>query len=263
MPTPAARPGTIVVTGASSGIGEGFARRFAARGHDLVVVARRRERLEALAAELTAAHGVQVTVLDVDLADPAGPADVVERIDAAGLHVRGLVNAAGFGTAGPFAEEDPGRVAAEVQLNVAALTALSRLLLPRLIAQRGLLVQISSTASHQPLPGGAVYAATKAYVTSLTEAIWAETRGSGLRVLALCPGPTLTEFFQVAGSEVFKIGTVATVDQVLDVAFRELARTTPGPVRTVGRRNAFQGWVARVSPRRLRLTVAARLMARN
>lgn len=259
MPTSAATRGITVVTGASSGIGEGFARRLAAQGHDLVLVARRRERLETLAAELGSAHGIQARAVAVDLADPGGPARLVAEIEEAGLEVHGLVNAAGFGTAGPFADEDPARLAAEIQLDVTALTVLTRLLLPALVAHRGLLVQVSSTASFQPLPGIAVYAAAKAYVTSLTEAIWSETRGTGLRVLALCPGPTRTEFFQVAGSDAFAVGRVATVDQVLDVAFRELSRPNSGPVRTVGRRNALQGWVARVAPRRARLAVAARL----
>ncbi|MGO1315621.1 MAG: SDR family NAD(P)-dependent oxidoreductase [Cellulomonadaceae bacterium] len=206
MPEPAATRGVTVVTGASSGIGEGFARRLAAQGHDLVLVARRRERLETLAAELGSAHGIRAHPVAVDLADPAGPARLVAEIEEAGLEVHGLVNAAGFGTAGPFAGEDPARLAAEIQLDVTALTVLTRLLLPALIAHRGMLVQVSSTASFQPLPGIAVYAAAKAYV-----------------------------------------------------AFRELSRPVPGPVRTVGRRNALQGWVARVAPRRARLGVAARL----
>ena len=251
--------GAILVTGASAGIGAAFARRFAERGSALVLVARRRERLDALAAELTAAHGVRVDVIVADLADPAAPAAIVSAIDRDGVQIVGLVNSAGFGTAAAFRDEDPVRIAEEVQVNVAALTVLTQLLLPRLIAAAGVLVQVSSNASHQPLPGLAVYAATKAYVTSLTESIWQETRGTGLKVLALCPGPTDTEFFDVAGSTTFQVGKVVPVSDVIDAAFRELDRANPGPVLTVGAGNKIQGTVARISPRRLRLAVAGKL----
>lgn len=251
-------PGAIVITGASSGIGAGFARRYAARGHDVVLVARRADRLEALAEELRGLHRIQATVLTADLTDPAAPAAIAAELAERGIRPAGLVNSAGFGTASAFAKEDAARVAAEVHVNVLALTLLTRELLPDLIAARGVLVNVSSNAGHQPLPGLAVYAATKAYVTSFTEAIWQETRGTGLTVLALCPGPTETEFFAVAGSETFKVGASKTVDDVLDEAFDALDSSDPSPVRTVGAANRVQGWVARVSPRRLRLFVAAR-----
>lgn len=251
-------PGAVVITGASSGIGAGFARRFAARGLSVVLVARRAERLEALAEELRGLHRVEATVLAADLADPGAPAAIADELAHRGIRPLGLVNSAGFGTASAFAEEDAARVAAEIQVNVTALTLLTRALLPSLISARGVLVNVSSNAGHQPLPGLAVYAATKAYVTSLTEAIWEETRGTGLTVLALCPGPTETEFFAVAGSETFKVGATTSVDDVLDEAFAALDAANPSPVRTVGAANRVQGWLARVSPRRLRLRVAAR-----
>jgi uncharacterized protein len=250
----------ILVTGASSGLGAGFARRFAARGQDVVLVARRKDRLAALAADLEREHGVTAEVVVSDLARAGAPAELVAGLSDRGRVVTGLVNSAGFGTAGPFGAEDPARVADEIQVNVAALTVLTRLLLPQVVAARGVLVNVSSNASHQPIPGIAVYAATKAYVTSLTEAIWQETRGTGIKVLALCPGPTATEFFSAAGSESFKVGPVATADEVLDAAFTVLDRRDPGPVLTVGARNRVQGWVARVAPRRMRLAVAAGLM---
>jgi len=248
----------VVITGASSGIGAGFARRFAARGHDVVLVARRADRLEALAAELRSLHRVEAAVVAADLTDPAAPARIAAELADRGIRATGLVNSAGFGTAAAFAEEDDALVADEIQVNVAALTLLTRILLPSLIEARGLLVNVSSTAAHQPLPGLAVYAATKAYVTALTEAIWQETRGTGLRVLALCPGPTETEFFEVAGSETFKVGPSVSVDVVLDEAFAALDRRDPGPVHTVGAGNRAQGLLGRVSPRRLRLWVASR-----
>ncbi|MDJ1113177.1 SDR family NAD(P)-dependent oxidoreductase [Microbacterium dauci] len=248
----------VVITGASSGIGAGFARRFAERGHDLVLTARRAERLEALATDLRATRGVDVTVIPADLTDPAAPAALAAAVAERGIRVTGLVNSAGFGTAARFADEDDARIAAELQVNVVALTLLSRVFLPQLIETRGVLVNISSTAGHQPLPGLAVYGASKTYVTTLTEAIWQETRSTGLRVLALCPGPTETEFFEVAGSETFKVGRSVGVDVVLDEAFAALDRRDPGPVHTVGAGNRAQGLFGRISPRRLRLWVAAR-----
>ncbi|MEN1975774.1 SDR family NAD(P)-dependent oxidoreductase [Cellulomonas sp. P4] len=255
----APRP-VAVVTGASSGIGEEFARRFAARGHDVVLVARRADRLTALADRLAAEHGAAATVLPVDLADPGGPAELVAGMRERGLRADALVNSAGFGTYGPFAGEDPARIAAEVQLNVAALTVLSRLLLPDLVAApAGVLVNVASTAAYQPGPSFAVYAATKAYVRSLTEAIWQEHRGTPLRVLSLAPGPTETEFFEVAGSDRFRIGQVLTVPQVVDVAFRALDRRDPPPSVVAGRRNAVTAALAGALPRRLVLRVAGRL----
>ncbi|WP_255595961.1 SDR family oxidoreductase [Cellulomonas sp. C5510] len=257
--TTAARP-VAVVTGASSGIGEEFARRFAARGHDLVLVARREDRLTVLGDALAAEHGVSVTVLPVDLADPGGPAEVAAGLRRRGLRADALVNSAGFGTYGPFATEDPARIAAEVQVNVVALTVLSRLLLPDLVAApAGVLVNVASTAAYQPGPSFAVYAATKAYVRSLTEAIWQEHRGTALRVLSLAPGPTETEFFEVAGSDRFRVGQVLTVAQVVDVAFRALDRRDPPPSVVAGRRNAVAAALAGALPRRLVLRVAGRL----
>lgn len=254
-----ARP-VAVVTGASSGIGAEFARRFAARGYDLVLVARRADRLADLAAALEAAHGARSTVLTADLADPAAPAELAAAIAGRGLLVDALVNSAGFGTYGPFHAADPERVAAEVQVNVTALTLLSRLLLPDLVAsRRGILVNVASTAAYQPGPSLAVYAATKAYVRSLTEAVWQEHRGSRLRVLALAPGPAETEFFAVAGSERFRVGQVLPVPQIVDVAFRALDRRDPPPSVVAGLRNRITAALAGALPRRLVLGVAGRL----
>lgn len=258
--TPRSHP-VALVTGASSGFGTEFAHRFAARGYDLVLVARRRDRLESLAADLTARHGVTATVLPADLADPAAPAALVAALAAQGVRVHALVNSAGFGTYGPFLGEDPARIADEVQVNVAALTLLSRLLLPDLVAApRGILLNVASTAAYQPAPSIAVYSATKAYVRALTEGIWQEHRGTALRVLTLCPGPTETEFFQAAGSEGFKVGQMLTVPQVVDVAFRALDRRSAPPSVVAGWRNKATAVAVGLLPRRLVLGVAGRLM---
>lgn len=251
-----------VVTGASSGFGAEFARRFARNGTDLVLVARRRDRLEQLAGELADKHGVTVTVIDADLAAPDGAQRVADRITDAGLKPVALVNSAGFGTADLFAAEDPARIADEIRVNVLALTLLSRLLMPSLLAaDQGVLVNLSSTAGHQPVPSMAVYAATKAYVLSLTEAIWHESRGTGLRVLALCPGPTETEFFEAAGSDRFRVGKVVTVEESVEAAWATLHRPANGPTLTLGLGHRINALGSRLAPRRLTLAVAGKMAA--
>ncbi len=257
-----ARRPVTVITGASSGLGRGFAERFARRRHDLVLVARRVERLEELAAELRRTHGIAVDVLPADLADGGAPAAIAAALAERGLRADGLVNCAGFGTAGPFADEDAARIAQEIAVDVTAPTVLTRLLLPDLLAApRGVLLMVSSTASHQPIPNLAVYAACKAFVTSLTAAIWQETRGSGLRVLAVCPGPTATEFFDVAGSTQFAVGRIASIDEVVDETLRTLDRPG-GPVLTLGWGNRIQSFGAKLAPRRMTLRVGQRATER-
>jgi len=255
------RPVTVI-TGASSGLGRGFAERFAQRRHDLVLVARRVDRLEELAVRLRDAHGVAVDVLPADLTEPAAPAAIAAGLAARGLRADGLVNCAGFGTAGAFAEEDAERIAQEIAVDVTAPTVLTRLLLPDLLAApHGILLMVSSTASHQPIPNLAVYAACKAFLTSLTAAIWQETRGSGLRVLAVCPGPTATEFFDAAGSMQFAVGRIASIDEVVDTSLRTLDRPG-GPVVTLGWGNRIQSLGAKFAPRRMTLRVGQRATER-
>jgi len=252
----------VVITGASAGLGIGFAHRFAARGADVVLVARRKDRLEALAAELTAAHGITATVLTMDLIEPGAGARLAAALDERGLAVDALVNNAGFGTAGPFVDADAAKVRDEITVNVLALTDLSLALLPRLIASgHGLLVNVASNAAYQPLPTLAVYAATKAYVKSLTEAIWKETQGTGMRVLALAPGPTETEFFEVAGSTQFVVGSLDTVNQVMDVAFKAIDRRKGGPTVIVGLQRAISAHANRLVPTRFSLWTTARLLS--
>jgi len=245
-----------LVTGASSGFGVEFARRFAADGYDLILVARRVDRLEALAEELKAA-GATSHVLPTDLASAAGPAALLAELAVRELHIDALVNNAGFGTHGRFVDEDAARIADEIAVNVTALTLLTRGLLPQLLAApAGILVNVSSTASFQPGPNIAVYAATKAFVRSLTEAIWQETKGSKLRVLNIAPGPSQTEFFEVAGSESFKVGQVITATDVVELTFRELAAGAKRPSVVVGAGNAVQALAARFAPARVTLAIA-------
>ncbi len=188
---------SALVTGASSGIGEEMVRLLGARSVPQVVVARRGDRLAELASGLP---DVEVLVADLGTAD--GVATVAARVASEAEPVDLVVNNAGFGTSGAFHELDPDRLDGEIQLNVAALTRLSRAALGAMVPRgRGYLLNVSSVASFQPAPRLAVYAATKAYVTSLTESLHEEVRGTGVHVTVLCPGLTRTEFQSVSNTE--------------------------------------------------------------
>jgi uncharacterized protein len=186
-----------VITGASAGLGEGFARALATRGHPMMLVARRADRLAALAAELREAHGIAVEVVAADLAAPDG---VSQLLDAIGTRTVGiLVNNAGVGARGAFSEIDRQRQIDMIGLNCTALVALCHGVLPGMIAAKmGGILNIASTAAFQPGPWMAVYYATKAFVLSFSEALHEEVRAQGIKVAALCPGPTKTEFADVA-----------------------------------------------------------------
>ena len=230
-PVPPSVP--ALVTGASSGIGEEFARQLAARGHDVTLVARRADRLEALAATLRRDHRVTVTVHPVDLESAAGRDSVAALLRARGPWL--LVNNAGFGSRGAFAELDLQREAAQVELNVVTLHTLTAAVLPGNIAARqGAVVNVASTAAYQAIPYMATYAASKAFVLHFTEALAQELHGTGVRALALCPGPTRTEFDTVAGvSSLFDVALPMTAAAVVRSALRTLDRghaiCVPGP----------------------------------
>ena len=188
------KPVTLI-TGASAGLGVDFALQLAARGERLVLVARRRDRLEALAAELGNARAVAM-----DLSEPGAVGRLIADIAAHGETVTCLVNNAGFGLAGRFAELDGARQRSMIDLNCGALTELAHAVLPAMIAAKsGAILNVASTAAFQPGPGMAVYFATKAFVLSFSEALYEEVGGYGVSVTALCPGPTATEFGEVAG----------------------------------------------------------------
>jgi short-subunit dehydrogenase len=188
-----------LVTGASSGIGEEFARQLAARGHALTLVARRGERLDKLAEELRGAHGVTVDPFVADLETAKGRDGVAALLRASAPWI--LVNNAGYGGRGPVADMPAAREQAEVRVNVVAVHQLTLMVLPGLIRERGGgVINVASTAAFQPLPYMATYAATKAFILSFTEALAEELRGSGARAMALCPGPVETDFHTVAGT---------------------------------------------------------------
>lgn len=232
---------TILITGASSGIGLEFARALAARGASLVLVARRHDRLERLAAELHRDHGVTVHVLAVDLSSARAIAEIRSGIKALGVPVTGLINNAGFGTFGPFLDEDPGRLAEEITVDVATPVQLTAAFLPGIVAaETGLLINVASMAAYTPTPRMAVYGAAKAFVLSFTEALWAELRGTGVTVFALSPGATSTEFNDVVGTDDATAGAKPrTSADVVNTALTHLESKRPGPSVIDGTSNRF------------------------
>jgi short-subunit dehydrogenase len=223
-----------LITGASAGIGREFARQLAGRAHSMILVARRDERLIELANDLRREHPkLVVHVRKVDLGDLGQLQAFLEWLTREKLEVDLLINNAGLGDSGPFAESDPDRNKEITVVNVSTLTLITRHLIPRMIANhRGAILNVSSSAGFLPIPGSAVYAATKAYVTSFSEALRAELRETGVSVCALCPGPVVTEFQQVAKREGVQpnIGPkflVATVDHVVRDALAALETDRP------------------------------------
>jgi uncharacterized protein len=241
---------TTLITGASSGIGAAFAQALASRGSDLVLVARRLDRLEALADQLHRAHAVRVTPLALDLAVPGAGRTLARLVDEHGLRITSLVNNAGFGTDGPFHEEDPDRLIDELNVDVANVVDITRAFIePLREAGIGVLVNVASMAAYNPIPGMAVYAAAKAFVLNFTEALWHESRPTGLRVLALAPGLTRTEFFDVLGSAGYR-GRYQTPDQVVQTALDTLDRGNRRPSITSGRINRLMTSSVRLLSRR-------------
>jgi short-subunit dehydrogenase len=247
-----------LVTGASSGIGAAYARALRARGERLVLVARRAERLAALAAELGGPEAA-VTV-PLDLTDPDAPARLERTLRERGIGVDLLVNNAGLGHTGRFADSPLPRVTEMLDLNLRALVSLTRLFLPGMLERRrGRIVNVVSTAAFQPVPYMATYAATKAAVLSFSEALAAELRGSGVRVQALCPGLTATEFQRVAGTDrvAFNKTPAATPEAVAAASLSALDRGRERVI--VGLNNRLVAAAARFAPRWLTLELAGRL----
>jgi short-subunit dehydrogenase len=249
-----------LVTGASSGLGLELAQLFAADGHDVVLVARRKAELEALAARLVAERGVKAHVLPEDLSDAASAERLVAELGRRGLEIEFLVNNAGFGARGAFNQVPLKRLLDMIQVNVATLVHLTGLLVPGMLARKsGRILNLGSTAGFQPGPGMAVYYASKAFVNSFTEALAFELRGTGVSATLSCPGATLTEFGAVADngrSRLFKSGAMAAAP-VAAAAYRAMmdGRTTI----VHGARNNALVQVQRILPRSSVRAVTARL----
>jgi short-subunit dehydrogenase len=252
---------TALVTGASSGIGLELATLFARDRNDLVLVARNRERLEGVARGLMEEFGVRATVLAADLARPEAPEDIAGALARQAITVDALVNNAGVGFLGPFAEASLDKTLAMIQINVTALTHLTGLLLPGMLARRsGRVFNVASTAAFQAGPLMAVYYATKAYVLSFSEALGNETAGTGVTVTALCPGPTLTEFQKSAGMEatlLFRGPLVMAAPAVARAGYEGMLRGDRVVIPGIANRVMVQG--LRVTPRRLATAIARRI----
>jgi short-subunit dehydrogenase len=248
---------TALVTGASSGIGEAMTRRLAADGIPVVAVARRGERLDAIAADA----GV-VEVLVADLISPEDQARVAARITDAERPIDLVVNNAGFGSSGAFTELDPDRLSREIALNVDALTRLTHAALGVMVPRRrGWVLNVSSFASFQPAPRLAVYAATKAYVTSLGESLHEELKGSGVVVTTACPGLVHTEFQAVSNTSHYQANFPELLwlplEEVVDAALEATAKGRPIVVPGALYRSA--SWAIGVTPRWLRRVVSGRV----
>lgn len=258
--------GAALITGASSGIGLELARVAAADGHPLVLTARTRHRLDALAAEAGERHGVATHVIVADLADPGAPAMVHAECERRGLEVEVLVNNAGFGGWGRFADTDLERELAMVQVNVTALVHLTKLFLPDMVRRgRGRVLNLASTAAFQPGPLMAVYYASKAFVLSFSEAIADELSGTGVTVSALCPGPTSSQFQRRAGIEGARVvsGWVQMMDAPAVARLGWAAMKRGRRVIVPGAMNKAAVNAVRLSPRRLTTRVVRKLQEKS
>ena len=251
---------TALVTGASSGIGLELARIFARENHHLVLVARSADKLRQLAAELEKAHGTRSLILAVDLTEPGASAYVLDQTTRADVTVDVLVNNAGFGQYGPFAQSDLEECLRQIQLNVTTLTHLTRLYLPGMIERgSGRVLNVASTAAFQAGPLMAVYYATKAYVLHFSEAIANELQGSGVTVTCLCPGPTTTEFHKRANMMNSRLLQFGSMDArtVAEDGYRALMSGKPVVI------SGFKNWLlaqsVRFSPRQMVTAVARKL----
>jgi short-subunit dehydrogenase len=250
---------TALITGASSGIGEVFARRLAARGRNVLLVARSEEKLVTLCNELGRSNSIRAQYVTMDLSLPESPARLYEEAGKRGLIVDMLVNNAGFGSFGEFAKRDIDRELNMIDLNVKSLVDLTyRFLLPMRERKQGAIINVASTAGFQPVPFMATYAATKAFVLSFSEALWEENRRYGISILALCPGATETNFFEVAHGHKPPGRASQSPEEVVDVALRALAR---------GKGHVISGWTNRAmteaerfTPRSLVTRLAGRMM---
>jgi short-subunit dehydrogenase len=257
MPSPS---NTALITGASSGIGLELARIFAGAGYGLVLVARNADKLRQLASELEKAHSTRSLILAADLTEPGSPAYVLDQTSRAGIAVDVLVNNAGFGQYGFFAENDLEECLRQIQLNVTTLTHLTRLFLPDMIArQHGGVLNVASTAAFQPGPLMAVYYATKAYVLHFSEAIANELGGTGVTVTCLCPGATATEFHRRANMTEIQLLRFGSMDarSVAEEGYRGFV--SGKRVVIPGFKNWLVAQSVRFSPRQMVTAVARKL----
>ena len=216
---------TTLITGASSGIGAAFARKLAALGRNVFLVARSEDKLIALCNELGRQTSIRAQYMAVDLRQPEGRLQLFEETKKRELEIDTLINNAGFGSMGDFVKLDPQHELEMLELNITAVVDLThRFLAPMRERRRGTIINVASTAAFQPVPYMATYAATKAFVLSFSEALWDENRMHGIHVMALCPGVTETNFFEASGIDRPPMRTVQTPEEVVETALRALPR---------------------------------------
>lgn len=218
---------TALITGASSGLGEAYALALADKGARVILVARRADRLRQLSDRINAKHGVYAsTVIPMDLSSRDAATTLAKVIKGRGMQIDILVNNAGFGSTIEFIDESEQSISAELTVNVHTLVELTRSFLPSMVERKdGIVINIASTAAFQSLPYMAVYGATKAFVLSFTEALWGECRKNGVKVLAVCPGPTETEFFDAGGSSPALGRFIRKPEDVIESTFKALAKS--------------------------------------
>lgn len=250
---------TTLITGASSGIGEAFARRLASQGKNVLLVARSEEKLASVCNELGRAGQVNAQYVALDLTEAGAAAKLFEETKRRGLEVEMLINNAGFGSIGEFVSFDVERDMEMIDLNIKALVALAHYFLrPMRERKRGTIINVASTAAFQGVPFMATYAATKAFVLSFSEALWDENRALGVHVMALCPGVTETNFFAAASAERPPMRPAQTPEQVVDTALKGLKR---------GKSHIISGWAnyltteaERLVPRSIVARIAGKAM---
>lgn len=257
---------TALITGASSGIGEAFAEALARQGMDLILVARSKDKLTELARKIAGQHGRRVEVVAADLGEPSPGARVAAAVAALGMDVDLLVNNAGFGESGAFVKQTAQRSQQMLALNCGAVVDLTHAFLPAMVERgRGGIINVASLGAFQPLPFMAVYGATKAFVLSFSDAVWAETRKRGIKVLAVCPGPVDTNFFQTSESnakmkKTLPAAAMVTAEKVVSDALKAFAagKTVVVP----GLPFKLASLVPRAIPRKMMAAAAAMTMKR-
>ncbi|GAA0359642.1 SDR family NAD(P)-dependent oxidoreductase [Bacillus horti] len=247
------RKKTALVTGASSGIGEVFAHELAKKGCNLILVARTQERLEQLARVLEEMYTINAVVIPMDLGRFDAAGRIAQEVSNLGLSVDILINNAGFGTLGRFNDIPQSRLIQEIQLNIGSLTELTHLFIGGMCERKdGVIVSVASMTAFQPTPFMAVYGATKAYILSFTEALWAEYRESGVRIVALCPGETKSSFHAVSGTECLNSKRMEPIE-VVNAAFDAVEKDRSS--RIVGINNNVMALLSRFLPRRVIINV--------
>lgn len=255
---------TALITGASGGIGEAFAKALAAAGTHLILVARSKEKLQTLADQLASQHTIRAEIIVADLSHAGAACMVFDETRKRGLTVDILINNAGFGTYGQFHTLDLERQQQEILLNVATLVEMTHFFLPLMVEhQQGAIINVASVAAYQPTPYMAVYGATKAFVLSFTEALWGEYQGQGVRILALSPGETATGFFQALGDDRYSSpgGNPETPEKVAQVGLRAIAQGRPSVIS--GRLNTLSSQTSRFFPRRMIVRTMTQLIKKR